>query len=493
MIFQLPNHLEVEALRELVHAHLVGGGDNMPWPTRVRVEDGQLLVQRQSEDSGYFCVPWEVSGLGRFMLSTATLIERPSPYHLLIELARGKTNQVRTQAAEWQLGGLQVSPELTEKLRQVGLSFARAVTQQDDPRRADVLAEQTILQALTLSDELVRTYTQQVFEVRHQRQPRLPTTLGCRVGPDVPAPEQTRLLREAFTSVTIPFVWSRIEPQPEEYQWERYDALVQWAREQNLAITGGPLIDFTRHDLPDWLWKWERDSTRLAGLFCDYVEAVVKRYRATIRTWHLTSASNWASLLSLEEDEMQTLTLRLLETARQVDGDLDLVLGIAQPWGEYLTEEERTYSPFVFADTLLRSGIPISAFNLELLMGVSPRGSLARDALETSRLLDLYAALGLPLRVSLGCPAANANHQADSRFQVRPRGRQLHWTPETQTDWTAMFAALALCKPYVIAVEWVHWSDGEPHLFPSCGLLDSRQAPRPALQRLKDLRETHLK
>ena len=45
------------------------------------------------------------------MLSSATLMERPKPYPLVIELARGKVNQLRGQAADWGMGGL-LMPEI---------------------------------------------------------------------------------------------------------------------------------------------------------------------------------------------------------------------------------------------------------------------------------------------------------------------------------------------------------------------------------------------
>ena len=110
------------------------------------------------------------------------------------------------------------------------------------------------------------------------------------------------------------------------------------------------------------------------------------------------------NVLGLNEDELLWLTVRLAEAAKQIDPGLELSIGIAQPWGEYMALQERTHSPFIFADTLIRSGLQLAALDLELVMGVTPRGSYCRDLLEASRLLDLYALLGVPLRVTLGYP-----------------------------------------------------------------------------------------
>src|SRR5256714_4421925 len=133
---------------------------------------------------------------------------------------------------------------------------------------------------------------------------------------------------------------------------------------------------------------------------------VIKRYRGRVRNWQLTSASNCSSVLALGEDDLMWLTVRLVESARQADPRLEAVVGIAQPWGEYMALEDRTHSPFIFADTLIRSGLNFAALDVEIVMGVSPRGSYCRDLMDTSRLLDLYSLLGLPLRVTLGYPSA---------------------------------------------------------------------------------------
>src|SRR5579875_3755274 len=117
MTFQLPASPPADAARELKRACLAGGPDNMPWPTQLDFAPGQLSVSRLVEESGYLLVPWCINGYGLMMCTSATLIERTRPYHLLVELARGKVNQVRCQAFDWQAGGLELSPELEQRIR----------------------------------------------------------------------------------------------------------------------------------------------------------------------------------------------------------------------------------------------------------------------------------------------------------------------------------------------------------------------------------------
>jgi hypothetical protein len=181
MRFQLPDGLAPQVAQELARACVVGGPDNMPWPTQAEVGNAHLTIQRDVDESGNLVVPWEIDGVGRLMAATATLIERDPHYLFQLELARGKVNQVRCQASDWRAGGLQVPPELLEQIREATLTFGQAITAAPSPQ-ADHQAGSALNQSFRAAQELVRTYVEQVFQVRHQRQHRLETSLGVRLG-----------------------------------------------------------------------------------------------------------------------------------------------------------------------------------------------------------------------------------------------------------------------------------------------------------------------
>src|SRR5438094_9701818 len=127
MSFLLPRNAPASAGTDLDRACVAGGYDNMPAPTQVTRADGELRLVRDVDGSGYLVAPWEVDGVGRLMGTTATLVERPTPYSLAVELARGKVNQLRGQVADWRTVGLQVPPPLNGQIREAGLRFGRAV------------------------------------------------------------------------------------------------------------------------------------------------------------------------------------------------------------------------------------------------------------------------------------------------------------------------------------------------------------------------------
>jgi hypothetical protein len=493
MTFLLPPGLHPEAAQELARASVAGGQDGMPYLTRVTVDQDRLVVSRTMDESGCLVVPWTIEGAGRLMSYSPTLMERSQPYQVQVELARGKINQVRNQAADWLAGGLQMPSGVHQAIRDATLAFTRAVCQL--PAAATVAHAQVALsRAYEAADALVNLYVNQVFQVRHQRQPRLETSLGCRLSMTVPGNELTTALAEAFNTISLPCAWSAVQASESDFRWQPHDALLDWAVGNGFQVVGGPLIDFSSAGLPDWLWLWERDLPSLARFLCEYVEKVIRRYRGRVQTWLLTAAANATDVLGLSEDELLWLTVRLAEAARQVEPDLELTIALAQPWGDYMAREDRAHSPFVFADTLIRSGISLAGLDLELVMGVDPRGSYCRDLLEVSRLIDLYALLGVPLQVTLGYPSFDGpDPRADPELSVARGQWHEGFTRAVQADWTAAHVALAVCKPSVRSVTWVQLLDSEPHRFPACGLVDADGKVKPALARLKELREQHLR
>lgn len=489
--FRLPGDLPSPWAQDLTRSCVAGGYDAMPGPAFSTVAGDLLSVTREASESGSLVAPFEVADLGRFLGTSATLIERDSPYDLLVELARGKINQLRNQAADWVHGGMTLGDDLRSAMHEAGRLFAGVVTL-DGPRHD--AARAALSAGCHAADQLVDSYLDQILRARHSRQGPLEAAISVRVNGTIP-PAVRATLADSVTAVAIPMSWRAIEPTEAEYRWDAVDPVIEWAEQNELAITGGPLIDMSPRGLPDWLWLWEGDLQSLASFCCDYIETTVGRYRGKIRRWQLAAGMNLVGTLKLGEEDLLWLTARLAEAAWQVDPDVELTLGLAQPWGDYLGRKEHTYSPFIFADTLIRAGLRLAALELEWYFGAGDRGSYARDLLDGSRILDLYSLLGVPLQVALGYPAAaGRDNLADHRLDTEGVG---FWrgppSDVVQAAWAAAYGRLALGKPFVKAITWAHLTDGEEHLLPHSGLVDPAGQIRPAMSVLKSLRDEHLK
>ena len=160
LILQLPASLADETCRqELERSCVTGGQDNMPYPTDASIEAERLVLSRCVQETGSLQVqvPWQIDGVGQLMTSSATLMETPTPYHLGIELARGKINQVRTQVAEWTMGGLKMPDALTSAIREATRVFGQALMRLPEAE-ATPLADEALKLAYQAGHDLVRLH-----------------------------------------------------------------------------------------------------------------------------------------------------------------------------------------------------------------------------------------------------------------------------------------------------------------------------------------------
>jgi hypothetical protein len=473
MIFLLPAGTDAAARRGLERACLAGGPESIPWPTMVVLEGDRLILTRETSESGCVHAPWAGEGGGRVMLSSCSLMERAEPYRLLVELARGKLNQVRNQSWDWRSAGLELPADFAAQLLRSQQSFRTAVSASSSSI-ADLAAADALETLSLCCHALVQAYIKQVFQLRLDRAESF--SLGCRYDRPPPAAVEPALLQMG-KSATLSFSWKEIERVQGNFNWEKADALAAWAEQSGLNLAGGPLIDFGFDGLPEWVLTGHQDVNHLARVMCRFAMAVVRRYHPRIRRWVLSRGSNCSTSVHITEHAMLWLNLRLAQSVRQVDPEAELMLTITRPWGDYMAVEDHEHSPFVFADMLLRSEMNLAALEIEIVMAATGRASYARDLLDTSRLLDYYSLLGAPIRISLAYPSVPPS--GDREQNALTEGS---WeggiSPEGQASWARSVVPLALCKPYTQAVSWICCSEGA---LADCGLWDLQGAPKPAL------------
>ncbi|MBN9519676.1 hypothetical protein J0H58_14335 [bacterium] len=489
--FLLPKPVPAAAEPLLRLACLAGGYDQTPTPTRAEVADDRLVLTRETGESGFLVVPWPVGANGAVVVTSATVRERAEPYRLLVELARGKLNQVRSQTGEWKDIGLHTPDGYEAELADLTRHFAVAVLAADGAA-ADAAANRVLDRAFLLADQLVQLYVEQMFATRHQEEGKLGTRLSARSAAPV-SPQLMAEYRRAFNAARVGLRWADVEPEESRYNWAALDAAVASAEELGLPVVFGPVIDLAPGMLPAWAEAWRGDLPTLAAFMCDYLETLVGRYKERIRRWVVCAGFNHADHFDFSDDDRLRLAARLFEAAASFDPDLDFSLGVAQPFGDYLVDPGQTISPLAFVDDLIRAGARVGGIELELRVGTAPRGSLARDRLDVSRLLDLFSLLGPPLDVVQSYPAGNAPDPATVAHgeALRISAWRDGPTPESQSEWGMGVAALALCKPQVRSVTWDHWDDGDPHITPLGGLVAGGRV-NPLLSRLQGLRSAHL-
>lgn len=445
--------------------------DQLPWQTRVSTTATGLIVERSETESGYFHILWSTASRGTLVLITGTVLEREEPYNLPVELARGIICRLRNQVGGWEAAGLTPPDSVTAQLKVAMEHFVVAATSQDRPAEAAARAQEAIEAALIGSDSLVDAFAQQAIRIRKGQALKLAVLLGGSVGHVLPNKAMSEPFAAAFNSAVIPCTWNQIEPHAGRRQWELIDGQLAWCAAHELRVVAGPLLDIERTALPDWLYLWEGDFTNILSTVTEQVRAVATRYKGRVHLWNCAARVNTADTLSLSEEEVLRLTVRAVETVRNIDGRTPAIVTFDQPWGDYLGQLERDLPPLHFADALVRSDLGIAGIGLELNLGISPKATLPRDAMELSRQIDRWGALGLPLVVFLTIPSDGDG-----------------FTAPGQLTWLRSYLQLLSAKSAVHGILWNQLRDQTPPSPSTRGLLNAFGQPKPVLAALAEFR-----
>jgi len=474
----------LDDLPEAYRGYLTGS-DGHVFVTRIEVQEAIIGCHRKTSESCKFHVAWPVTGFGRPVIATASLSEREQPYLLPLELARGKIVQLRNQAGEWELSGMTIPPDFVDSSRLAFRAFAKAASRQNQPEEATRLSNEALCHACAAAEILMIGYSSQTFLNRLQRFGSLPASIGCELHQAPPHPDADELFAAAFNSATVACAWEKIESKEKNYDWTYCDQQLDWCEKRKLLVKGGPLIDLGPHGLPSWLARGQHDRFYLEKLACDFVKMAISRYFGRIRIWEVATRLNSGGALSLSEEDILTLVVRVLDVARQLDEETQLLIRIDQPWGEYQARGQHRLSPMQLVDALLRSSVGLAGVNLELAVGYLPRGSAYRDLLDISRLIDMWSILGVPLHATLACPSSSDDDAlASESWEVEPRMWDREIDETGQAEWIERILELLLAKQSISSVSLAHFSDGDSHTFPQAGLLRADGTPKAALERI---------
>ena len=469
-----------------VYRAYLSGAEGRVFPTTIEREENVIVCRRERSESGKLHIEWPIPAAGQLVVSTTTLPERDEPYLLSVELARGLISRVRDQASSWQIAGMTIPDEFGPLDAEAHRCLVRAIAGNLNPEEACRLADRALEQAHQAGEIITRAYVRQRKAARRRRSSGMPALLGCRLDAAIPGSHAEAQFRSVFNAAEVPTSWREIEHDAGERRWESTDAAVDWCHDQGLFALAGPLLDLSTAGLPGWLSDWDKDFANLQSFVCDFVETAVSRYSGRIRHWEIAASASTGGALALNEEQRLELTAHALEVARHIDDENQLILRIDQPWGEYQARGQHRLAPMQFVDALLRSGVGLSAVNLEIIVGCRPRGTAPRSLLEFSRLIDRWSCLGVPLYATFGCPSATGDDpQAHPDLDVErtlPDG----WSGETvQAEWIERLLPLVMAKDAVVGLFWTHFSDRHPHTFPHAGLIRPDGTPKPAWERIR--------
>jgi hypothetical protein len=437
IVFHLPADLSPAHRDAVERVWLSGGYDGAPVPTRRHREKGRLTLTRAENESVLAAAPWPGADGHERVVTSGTLRLARDPYQLLTELARGAVNRVRSLVAMFHAVGLPVPQPLIDAVGRVSKQFGRVALKSETDTA--VVCE-VIDAACELADNCASRLTDYRLQARLEMDGPLTTRLGVRLA-HLPPPAEREALAAALHAVRIVPRWRDIEPRESTFNWAPLDAMVEWASAAGLEVSIGPLIDLADGPFPDWLAPSHGDLPNLAAYLSDFVATVIHRYKGDVRHWQAFAGFNHADALGLSEDDRIRLAARVLEAVTESDPKGERSFAVSQPWGEYLSSEDHTYSPLVFADTLLRAGFQVAAVDLELLAGGGAGGGFSRDPLDVLQLFEQYGQLGLPLELTMASPVPDLLKTVVGA----PSVRAVYWDTWSPSDPAGRVPLLALC------------------------------------------------
>jgi endo-1,4-beta-xylanase len=202
---------------------------------------------------------------------------------------------------------------------------------------------------------------------------------------------------ERFESVTAESAMKidELQPRSGEWEFERADAMVDWAHDHGKAVHGHNLVWCADEWLPDWLRRgtWTRES--LLDVMRTHITTVMSRYRGRIASWDVVNEPFnadgtrrdcvWARNIGPDWIELA------LEAARAADPAARLYVN------EYGADipNARFFALEAMARDLVARGVPLDGIGLQHHLG-GP-GPLQLQTEEAMRRIE---ALGLAVHVS---------------------------------------------------------------------------------------------
>jgi glycosyl hydrolase family 10 len=463
----------------------LASSDGIPWECRTTLSGEGLVIERETRESGYLYFPWKVADRGLVQICSGALMERPKPYSLPVELARGTLNRVRNQASVWETAGMAIPARFRELLQLATDALALAATSQVQPQTAHDHADEAIRLGLDAGDALCEDYARQVIAIRRNQQPPPTLLMAARLFA-APTGEAATKYLSAFNMVVAGLHWPDIEPQLGDYHWGALDKLVAWTQENNLRLCMGPLVQLDKSSLPDWLFL-DDGYEEVQASALKFVSEVVARYRGKVQLWHVASRMNQEGAFAFSEEQRLRLVVEAVDKVRSHDARTPLVVSFNQPWAEYIARKDQELTPYNFADTLVRGELGLAGVGLEIHYGYWPGGTLPRDGLELSRQLDRWTQIGVPLMVLLSAPSSMgadklARHPSHPLVDLRAGGVNAAW----QQQIIQRLLPVLLAKSPVQAIVWQDFQENQPHELACSGLLDAAGHVRPGLQTMID-------
>jgi GH35 family endo-1,4-beta-xylanase len=468
-----------------VRGAYVFGVDGIPvrLGDKITFKNGLIECKKRNAEAAGLASLWPVQGFGEVLLSTTRLQDRPRPYNLNVELARGKLMEITVKREDWAV--FEEDSSIADKDREARGLFIESLQHIAEPGKAASLADQSLERAMVLAEELAARHAELLFEARLRSNGFSKHCLGCRVEPaKMSGSGYVEKLLSVFGFVTIPVNWAHVETQRGTYDFSGLDTCIRALANKKVAMCAGPLLRFSRSYLPRWLLAGDRDFEKIREAAYEFVSKLVSRYSNRVHAWRVVSGLNALNYFKFSFGQILEMTRAANLAARAANAKSLKLVEILYPWGEYYATQAETMPPLVYVDMVTQSGISFDAFGLELAFGRDVPGMHVRDMMQISAMLDRFSVLNKPLHITGVAVPDRAGEEPHHGGVWRKQ-----WDQTVQAKWLEQFYKVALSKPFVDTVTYSMLSDRDKGDVAFGGLLTDELEAKKSFHALQHLRK----
>lgn len=202
------------------------------------------------------------------------------------------------------------------------------------------------------------------------------------------------LISEEFNMLTPEncLKWSFIHPEKEEFDFEKADELVEFARENEMGVTGHTLVWHMQN--PEWLGEENFESEEVERIMKNHIMEVVSHYSGEVEAWDVVNEAVNDEAELRESIWLKAMGEEYIEKAfREASKHCDAKL-FYNDYGLIYDTEKREKVHQLLSD-LLDKGVPIDGIGLQShFIGVHPTSE------EISNTIEKFQDLGLEVRMT---------------------------------------------------------------------------------------------
>ncbi len=417
----------------------------------LRFEDGVIYAGDPGTISAGLALPWYVEGSGYIMMPTTKLNIKEEAYILNLELARARLMEITKKSEQWEI--FDADKSNTQKaITKARSLYVEAMTCQDEPEKASVLADKSLQMALAASESLAKKQTAEVLTEKKKNGELNPYTLGCLWQKEYADNDKyLNTMLENFSQVTIPLSWREIEPEQGKYDFSAFDKALDKLKNKKVFINAGPLVRFRRDLLPDWVLEYNFECVQ--EYVYGFISEVVSRYTGKIHRWKLISGMNKDNCMNFGFDQCIEMTRTACVAAKTANGKSLKMVEISNPWSCYHIENPFTISAVMYAELLVTNAIIFDSLGIEFDFSGSEPDSFVRDLMQISSMLDNLCINNRPVHITaVSAPSSNGEKNDGGYWRDQ-------WSQAAQAAWLEALYRIFLGKSQIGSVTYSKLAD----------------------------------